>query len=106
MGYAHLRHHHRRFAHAQSRKPPRDSVPVNLRMVCQPVFVGDIREREELLAASMTVDSAAEIKQLFLQYQAAGVDFFRPLKQEPWGARNFIVRDPDGNLLLFVGPAT
>jgi len=81
-------------------------VPVNLRMVCQPVFVGDIREREELLAASMTVDSAAEIKQLFLQYQAAGVDFFRPLKQEPWGARNFIVRDPDGNLLLFVGPAT
>ena len=54
----------------------------------------------------MTVDSAAEIKQLFLDFQAAGVDFFRPLKQEPWGARNFIVRDPDGNLLLFAGPAT
>jgi len=84
----------------------RDKALLNLRMVCEPVFVGDIREREELLAASMTVDSAAEIKQLFLQYQAAGVDFFRPLKQEPWGARNFIVRDPDGNLLLFAGPAT
>ena len=84
----------------------RDKALLNLRMVCEPVFVGDIREREELLAASMTVDSAAEIKQLFLQYQAAGVDFFRPLKQEPWGARNFIVRDPDRNLLLFAGPAT
>jgi len=83
----------------------RDNARLNLRMVCEPVFVGDIREREELLAASMTVDSAAEIKQLFLSYQAAGVDFFRPLKQEPWGARNFIVRDPDGNLLLFAGPA-
>jgi catechol 2,3-dioxygenase-like lactoylglutathione lyase family enzyme len=84
----------------------RDAAPVNLRLVCEPVYVGDIREREELLGASLTVDSAAEIKQLFLQYQAAGVDFFRPLKQEPWGARNFIVRDPDGNLLLFAGPAT
>lgn len=82
----------------------RDNAAINLRLVCEPVYVGDIREREELLAASMTVDSAAEIKQLFLQYQAAGVDFFRPLKQEPWGARNFIVRDPDGNLLLFAGP--
>jgi uncharacterized glyoxalase superfamily protein PhnB len=83
----------------------RDNAPINLRLVCEPVYVGDIREREELLSASMTVDSAAEIKQLFLQYQAAGVDFFRPLKQEPWGARTFIVRDPDGNLLLFAGPA-
>jgi hypothetical protein len=30
----------------------------------------------------------------------------RPLKREPWGAHTFIVRDPDGNLLLFAGPAT
>ena len=84
----------------------RDSVRLNLRLVCEPVFVGDIREREQLLAASMTVDSAAEIRQLFLDYQSAGVDIFQPLKQEPWGARTFIVRDPDGNLLLFAGPAT
>ena len=84
----------------------RDTVAINLRLVCEPVFVCDIREREELLAASLTVDSAAEIKQLFLQYQAASVDFFRPLKQEPWGARTFIVRDLDGNLLLFAGPAS
>ena len=84
----------------------RDAAPINLRLVCEPVYVGNIREREELLAASMTVASAAEIKQLFLQYQAASVDFFRALRQEPWGARTFIVRDPDGNLLLFAGPAS
>jgi uncharacterized glyoxalase superfamily protein PhnB len=53
----------------------------------------------------MTVGSAAEIRQLFVKYQAAGVDFQQTLKQEPWGARTFIVRDPDGNLLLFAGPA-
>jgi catechol 2,3-dioxygenase-like lactoylglutathione lyase family enzyme len=83
----------------------RDNARLNLRMVCEPVFVGDIRERESLLSASMTVESAAEIRQLFLQYQAAGVGFHQTLKQEPWGARDFIVRDPDGNLLLFAGPA-
>lgn len=84
----------------------RDNARLNLRMICEPVFVGDIREREQLLAASMTVDSAAEIRELFVHYQAAGVDFLQTLKQEPWGARTFIVRDPDGNLLLFAGPAT
>jgi hypothetical protein len=33
------------------------------------------------------------------------VTFFQGLKREPWGARNFIIRDIDGNLLLFAGPA-
>lgn len=83
----------------------RDVALINLRMVCEPVYVGDIREREDLLGCSMTVESAAEIKRLYLQYQEAGVSFHQPLKQEPWGARTFIVRDPDGNLLLFAGPA-
>jgi uncharacterized glyoxalase superfamily protein PhnB len=45
-----------------------------------------------------------DIKQLYLEYQSAGVDFHQPLRKEPWGARDFIVRDPDGNLLLFAGP--
>ena len=53
----------------------RDKALLNLRLVCEPVYAGDIREREQLLAASMAVDSAAELKQLFLQYQAAGVAF-------------------------------
>jgi catechol 2,3-dioxygenase-like lactoylglutathione lyase family enzyme len=83
----------------------RDNARLNLRLVCEPVFVGDIREREQLLAASLTLGSAAELRQLFVQYQSAGADFQQTLKQEPWGARAFIVRDPDGNLLLFAGPA-
>jgi len=29
------------------------------------------------------------------------VDFAQTLRNEPWGARTFIVRDPDGNLILF-----
>jgi uncharacterized glyoxalase superfamily protein PhnB len=83
----------------------RDNARLNLRLVCEPVFVEGIREREHLLSASITVASADEIKQLFLSYQAAGVAFSQTLKKEPWGARAFIVMDPDGNLILFAGPA-
>jgi catechol 2,3-dioxygenase-like lactoylglutathione lyase family enzyme len=82
----------------------RDQARLALRMVCEPVFL-DIREREHLLSASLTVATADEIKQLFLNYQAAGVRFHQTLKKEPWGARTFIVTDPDGNLILFAGPA-
>jgi catechol 2,3-dioxygenase-like lactoylglutathione lyase family enzyme len=83
----------------------RDNARLNLRLVCEPVFVEGIREREHLLSASITVATANEIKELFLSYQAAGVSFTQTLKKEPWGARAFIVMDPDGNLILFAGPA-
>ena len=84
----------------------RDNARLALRLVCEPVFVGDIRQREHLLSAAITVDTADEIKQLFLGFQAAGVRFHQTLKKQPWGARNFIVVDPDGNLILFAGPGT
>jgi uncharacterized glyoxalase superfamily protein PhnB len=76
-----------------------------MRLVFEPVFAGDVREREHLLSASITVGTANEIKQLFLSYQAAGVSFHQALKKEPWGAKTFIVADPDENLILFAGPA-
>ena len=58
-----------------------------------------------MLSASLTVAHAEEIEALFLEFQTAGVTFFQTLKQQPWGARDFIVKDADGNLLLFAGPA-
>lgn len=82
----------------------RDAARLCLRLVYEPVFVGDIRRRQELLSASITLDSSAAIKQLFLDYQAAGVAFHQALKKQPWGARTFIVLDPDGNLILFAAP--
>jgi uncharacterized glyoxalase superfamily protein PhnB len=53
----------------------------------------------------MAVDTHEEIEQLFLEFQVAGITFFQPLRKEPWGAKTFIVKDLDGNLLLFAGPA-
>jgi len=83
----------------------RDGARINLKCVDSPVIDPELRDREELLSAAMTVATANEIKQLFLEFQCANVTFFQTLKKQPWGAQNFIVKDPDGNLLLFAGPA-
>ena len=83
----------------------RDGVRLNLRCVEQPVIDAELRNREELLSGSLTVATAEEIEALFLEFQASGATFFQTLKRQPWGARDFIVNDPDGNLLLFAGPA-
>jgi catechol 2,3-dioxygenase-like lactoylglutathione lyase family enzyme len=83
----------------------RDHARLNLRLIAEPVFVGDIRKREGLLSASITVATASEIKQLFLDYQRSGVSFHQTLKKEPWGARTFVISDLDENLLLFASPA-
>ena len=83
----------------------RDEARLALRLVEEPVFAGDIREREDLLSASITLASAAEIEQLFLFCQAAEVIIHQPLRSEPWQARTFIVKDPDGNLILFAAPS-
>jgi catechol 2,3-dioxygenase-like lactoylglutathione lyase family enzyme len=92
-------------------KPPyyaqvgRDAARLNLRWVEQPAIDSMVRDREELLSVSLTVATADEIKMLFLEFRSAGVAFHQTLKAQPWGAKNFVVKDPDGNLLLFGGPA-
>jgi uncharacterized glyoxalase superfamily protein PhnB len=83
----------------------RDAARLNLRYIETPVIEPKIRDREELLSVSMTVATADELKLLFLEFQSAGVTFHQKLKKQPWGAKNFIIKDPDGNLLLFAGPA-
>ena len=84
----------------------RDTARLTLRLVHEPVFVGDIRRRADLLSASITVATSADIRRLFDEFQAAGVTFHQALKTQAWGALDFIVLDPDGNLILFAGPAS
>lgn len=83
----------------------RDNARINLRLIAEQVFASDIRKREQLLSATITVATADEIQQLFQSYQAAGATFQQQLKKEPWGATTFVVCDPDENLILFAGPA-
>jgi len=76
----------------------RDGARLNLRQLDEPALRPELRGK--VLSASITLDDA---KPLFLEFQAAGVVFHQTLKTEPWGARTFIVADPDGNLILFAG---
>lgn len=78
----------------------RDGVRLNLRHVDKPLFDNGLRAREHLLSATVILDN---IEPLFREYQANSVAFLQPLKLEPWGARTFIVADPDGNLICFSG---
>jgi len=80
----------------------RDGARLNLRGLSRPAIDPQLRDSEHLLSAAITLDDA---KPLYLEYQAAGVEFHQALRTEPWGARTFIVRDPDGNLVLFSGRA-
>jgi catechol 2,3-dioxygenase-like lactoylglutathione lyase family enzyme len=43
----------------------RGGVHLNLRLVCEPLFSGDVRERESLLAASINVEN---VKALYAEY--------------------------------------
>ena len=83
----------------------RDQVRLNMRCIDKTVVDPALRERESLLSADIGVDTSEEIAQLFHELEAAGVEFHQTLRRQPWGARDFIVRDPDGNLILFAGPA-
>jgi catechol 2,3-dioxygenase-like lactoylglutathione lyase family enzyme len=79
----------------------RGAARLHLRFVHEPVFAPGVREREDgLLSAFVDVDN---IKGLFAEYKAAGVEFVHPLRKEPLGASAFIVRDPDGNSICFAG---
>ena len=76
----------------------RDGARLNLRQLDEPAFRPELRG--DLLSASIPLDDA---EPLFREFQAAGVVFHQVLKTEAWGARTFIVCDPEGNLLLFAG---
>src|SRR3954463_12202683 len=66
----------------------RDGARLNLRAVDAPVIDPRRREAEPLLAAATTLADAAP---LFVEYQDSGAALAHPLRDEPWGARTFVV---------------
>jgi catechol 2,3-dioxygenase-like lactoylglutathione lyase family enzyme len=66
----------------------RDKARLALRRMDEPFFAADIREREDLLSASITLATAEEIEQLFLDYQGAEVPFTQLLRDEPVAGEN------------------
>jgi catechol 2,3-dioxygenase-like lactoylglutathione lyase family enzyme len=79
----------------------RDGARLNIRHAEGPVFDPGFEDREpDPLSATLVVDDASA---LFAEFQQSGVTFQQPLRDEPWGARTFIIRDPDGNLICCAG---
>jgi len=89
-------------------KPPfygsvsRDGACVHLKFVHEPVLTVGAQDRDGLIVAFIEVEN---VKALYAEYLATGAMFDQKLKMQAWGGRDFVVRDPDGNGLCFVGPA-
>ncbi|MBN8938577.1 MAG: VOC family protein [Rhizobiales bacterium] len=76
----------------------RDGVRLNLRHVDVMPFTGDVRAADHLLSAYV---ETSDIDALHAEYQARGVALHQPLTTQVWGVRDFVICDPDGNLILF-----
>ncbi|RZU10965.1 putative glyoxalase superfamily protein PhnB [Kribbella rubisoli] len=78
----------------------RDDATLHLRFVHEPVFAADTALEEGLIMAFI---EARNVKELYAEYLAAGVELAQKLTKQAWGGTDFIVRDPDGNTVAFVG---
>ena len=75
----------------------RDERAIHFRCAEPPTANPDKYE-EELLDAYISVEDADA---LYVEYATKGVEFTRELADMPWGAREFVVKDCDGRLLVF-----
>jgi catechol 2,3-dioxygenase-like lactoylglutathione lyase family enzyme len=78
----------------------RDGARLHLKFVHEPVFDADAARREGLIMAYI---EAATVRELYADYQAAGVEIVQKLTKQAWGGTDFIIRDRDGNGIAFVG---
>lgn len=79
----------------------RDGACVHLKFVHEPVLAVGAQDRDGFITAFIEVEN---VKALYAEYVTAGALFDQKLKKQAWGGRDFIVRDPDGNGICFVGP--
>ncbi|WUJ70540.1 VOC family protein [Kribbella soli] len=78
----------------------RDDATLHLRLVHEPVLTADAAHEDGLIMAFI---EARNVKELYAEYLAAGVELAQKLTKQAWGGTDFIVRDPDGNTVAFVG---
>ena len=77
----------------------RGGVRLHLRHVHDPNFAELAAREDQLILASFEVTG---VDALFAEVEGRGADIAQPLVHQPWGGRDFHVRDPDGNVVSFV----
>ena len=78
----------------------RDGARLHLKFVHEPVFAIGPHDRDGFMMAFIEVEN---VKALYAEYVAAGATFAQKFTKQAWGGRDFVVRDPDGNGICFVG---
>ncbi|MBE7195533.1 MAG: VOC family protein [Gordonia polyisoprenivorans] len=76
----------------------RGGARLNLRFVHRDLIDRSLAATEKVLAANVPVIGA---KALFLEFRDRSVPIVQPLTTQPWGARDFVISDPDDNRLCF-----
>ena len=76
----------------------RDGARLHLRFVEKPNFAALAREEQSLIAAFVEVSN---VKALFAEFEAQGVEFAQRLINQAWGGLDFQICDPDGNRVCF-----
>jgi catechol 2,3-dioxygenase-like lactoylglutathione lyase family enzyme len=76
----------------------RGDAALNLRYTDQSPWDEGLRSEEELLVACIATTDA---KALYLELRDKGAEIATPLGSPAYGGQQFVVRDPDQNLILF-----
>ena len=64
----------------------RDGASLHLKLVDEPAFI-----------------DTPNVRELYAEYRAADAEIVQKLTKQAWGGTDFIVHDPDGNAIAFVG---
>lgn len=78
----------------------RDGARLHLKLVHESVFDVDAARREGLIMAYI---DAPSVREVYSEYRETSVEIVQKLTKQAWGGTDFIVRDPDGNGIAFVG---
>lgn len=78
----------------------RDGARLHLKFVHEWVLDVDAARREGLISAYI---EAPHVRELYSEFQASGVEIVQKLTKQAWGGTDFIIRDPEGNGIAFVG---
>jgi catechol 2,3-dioxygenase-like lactoylglutathione lyase family enzyme len=77
----------------------RGNARLHLRFVHDTNFAALAAKEDSLILASIEV---SDVRALFAEFEARGVDFPQRVEKQEWGGTDFYVRDPDGNVISFV----
>ena len=80
----------------------RDGATFFLRHVDEVLIDPELCRKEHLLSLAIEVESREQLKALFAALKEADVPMHNGLRKHPWGDWDFVVGDPDGNLVQFV----